>query len=711
MPEQTILDIGGMTCAACVRRVEKALLNSEGVETVVVNFATHRALITHLGSSSHKLIETVERAGYEAHVHQDDAELAVDTEQLRKQTRRVFLSIGLTLPVASLSMAPVHLGVPIHLLLAVLTTVVVFGCGAPIFQRALKAAQTRTATMDTLVSVGVLASWISSVWFMASQPSHTWGHNLYFETSAVIVSLILLGRWLESRAKQKMSASIGSLLALHPKTANRLDENDQITLVKVSELKVGNRVLIKPGEQFPADGVIVDGSSFANESMLTGEPLPVEKSVGDTVVGGSLNEQGSLIVRVTTVGSDSTLARIAKLVDQAQGSRAPLQNLADRVSAIFVPVVIVLAVVTVLYHGVLGAGWSIGLRAGVSVLVAACPCALGLATPTALVVAIGAAAQKGILIKDGEALQRGAEISKIYFDKTGTLTEGKPSVTHFFSDGPRKDEAFKALASAEKLSEHPLSKAILSYPSFDGETFVVSDFQAEQGKGFTAIVDGQLARVGRPEFVDLHLVSSIAKLDELATTGASLVALRWGETEALVAISDQPRAEAGALVSDLHAQGIRAAMLTGDNPGAAAVVANEVGIQEVHAGLLPEDKIRIVQANQTKVGMVGDGINDAPALAAADLSIAMGMGTDAAIHSAGITLLRNDLRAIPQAVKLCRATLRVIKQNLGWAFGYNLLILPLAAAGRLSPMIASAAMALSSVSVISNALRLRSLKL
>lgn len=725
--DETILDVKGMTCASCVARVERALAKAPGVESASVNFATHQATVRHTADvDPGALITAVDRAGYEAvprSIH-DLHTSSEHAEHLRQESEDEFRSMGrnlafaavLTVPVFAISMFYHPRPESWNWLLFLLTTPVIFWCGRSFFIIAARAGRHGTTTMDTLVAIGSGAAWAYSVYglFAFRGNAHHQSEAIYFETGAVIVTLILLGRFLEAKAKGRMSDSIRKLMDLTPKEATVVSDDGSERPISASALVPGHVVRVRPGERMPADGEVVSGDSYVDESMLTGEPVPVPKKVGDRVTGGTVNGQGVLVFRVDRTGKDTILAQIARLVEHAQGSKAPLQSLADKVSSIFVPVVILVALLTVAAYGLFGSGWTDGLLRSVAVLVIACPCALGLATPTALMVGTGRGAELGILIRDGNALERAASISTVLLDKTGTLTAGQPTLTDLVTVGDWTDyDALTVAASLESYSEHPIARAVVEAGAKSSAASVtVDEFLAESGQGVAGKVDDLPARIGKVAWVaggDPIPVAVSQNVAQFEDEGKTTIVLRRGPNWAILAVTDPIHPHSREAVSALVDLGIEPVMVTGDQPTAAQRVAEAVGILRVKAQVLPAEKAKIAQEFQSvsPTAMVGDGINDAPALAQADLGIAMASGTDIAMETAGMTLLRADLRGVPTAIRLARATLSTIKGNLFWAFAYNVVMIPLAVVGLMSPMLAAAAMAFSSISVILNSLRLR----
>lgn len=718
MAKEVEFPVEGMTCASCVVRVEKALKKVDGVESASVNFATERATVSMEDALPvEKLAEAVERAGYtavlappeaeHAHGHTGHDHMAMP-DDLKAQRQNLWIAIALTVPTVALSMFWHPRPEAVNWILLLLSTPVIFGAGRNFFVSSLKAARHGGTTMDTLIAMGSFAAWAYSFWALYAFRGHE-GHgqseHIYFETGAVIVTLILVGKYLEARSKQRMSGAIRMLMNLAPAEATVVRDGVE-SVVPVKDLKVGALFRVRPGEKIAVDGEVVEGESHVDESMLTGEPIPVRKAAGDEVAGATLNTHGTLLVRATKVGADTALAQIVRMVERAQGSKAPVQNLADRVAGIFVPIVIVIALATFALWMSRGASFAEALVPAVAVLVIACPCALGLATPTAIMVGTGRGAELGILVKDGSVLQRAADVQVALLDKTGTLTRGKPEVTDVVTVGSlNRDQVLRLAAAAEQNSEHPLGRAVVVAAAGIADVPPASSFVAIRGEGVEATVEGRKVAVGRhkdPEHADV--------IDGLEAQGRTVAVVRVdGNVEAILAIADQVGEHSAEAVATLREHGVESVMVTGDNRKTAEAVAAQVGIHEVEAEVRPEGKADLVQRWQKGrvVAMVGDGINDAPALAQADIGFAIGTGTDVAIEVADVTLLRSDLRGVPQALQLAKRTMATIKGNLVWAFGYNVLMIPLAAMGKLNPMWAAGAMALSSVSVIANSLRLR----
>ncbi|OJB05259.1 copper-transporting ATPase [Burkholderia ubonensis] len=742
------LDIGGMTCASCAGRVEKALANVPGVARASVNLATERATVHGAAPlDPAALIAAVTAAGYRASrvaappagasglpaaagapASQKPGATDADTRKRREAIRERNLVIAAALLSAPL-IAPMFaapFGVDAMLngwLQLVLASLVQFGFGARFYRAAWHAIKARAGNMDLLVALGTSAAYGLSLWMLLRDPMHP-GH-LYFEASAVIITLVRFGKWLEARAKRQTTEAIRALNALRPDRA-RIVEHGVERDVPLAQVRVGTAVSIRPGERVPVDGRVVSGRSHIDESLITGESLPVAKDDGDPVTAGSINGEGALVVETTAIGAETTLARIIRLVESAQAEKAPIQRLVDRVSAVFVPAILGIAALTLIGWLIAGAGAETAILNAVAVLVIACPCALGLATPAAIMAGTGVAARHGVLIKDAQALELAQRATVIAFDKTGTLTEGKPSVTAFDAVGLPRDEALALAAAVQRHSDHPLARAVVAAHHADvaargGATSapVATDARAVAGRGVEARVAGRLLALGSTRWRDELGIAVPPALDaraaELERAGNTISWLMRADAPraplALIAFGDTVKPGARDAIAALAARGVASALVTGDNRGSAAAVAASLGIGEVHAQVLPDDKARVVAALKRThdgiVAMVGDGINDAPALAAADVGIAMATGTDVAMHTAGITLMRGDPSLVADAIDISKRTYRKIQQNLFWAFVYNLVGVPLAALGWLNPVIAGAAMAFSSVSVVTNALLLR----
>ena len=705
------LPIEGMTCASCVARVEKALKRVPGVASAEVNLATETATVTLAeGAAPETLMAAVRGAGYEARLS------PVEKPAADRAWWPVAMAAALTAPlllpmIAGIANADWMLPGWIQFLLA---TPVQFWLGARFYKAGWKALLARTGNMDLLVALGTSAAYGLSVYMLARH----WDHepHLYFEASAAVITLVLLGKWLEGRAKRQTTEAIRALQALRPETARVLRGSEEVE-VPIAELRMQDHVVVRPGERIPADGVVIGGNSHADESMLTGESLPVAKAQGDAVAGGAVNGEGLLTITVTAVGAQSTLAKIIELVESAQVKKAPIQRLVDRVSAVFVPVVLGIALLTVLSWGIATGNWEQALLNAVAVLVIACPCALGLATPTAIMAGTGVAAKHGILIKDAQALETAHAIEAVAFDKTGTLTVGKPALVALEANHAERQSVLALAAAVQVGSEHPLAKAVVEAAK-GMKTGRATNVKALAGRGVHGTANGRRLAVGSRRWMGelrVDLTSLSAKATALEAQGLTVSWLAdLTDTPVLLAamgFGDQARPEAAEAVQQLHARGVRTVMVTGDNAAAAAAVARSLGIDDVRSQVLPEDKANVIAqlrgGGRRRVAMVGDGVNDAPALAAADLGIAMGSGTDVAMHAAGVTLMRSDPRLVPAAIEISRRTYAKIRQNLFWAFAYNVVGIPLAAFGVLSPVIAGAAMALSSVSVVANTLLLK----
>ena len=763
-PRMLALDIEGMTCASCVNRIERYLRKVDGVVEANVNLATERAsVLARPDVTVDQLIGAVEAAGYEAKLLVDGApsrpgtsaaeaaephaahreaagapETSFQQRHLAETRQRLIVAAVLTAPLllglASMTIAPF---LPTFLtnpwLQLALATPVQFYAGWPFYKGAWKVARHRATDMNTLIAVGTSAAYFYSLaailfpdFFRAAGVVAGGQLPLYFDTAAAIITLILLGRFLEARARSHTSDAIKKLIGLQPRTARVLRDGTERDL-PIEEVVRGDLVLVRPGEKVPVDGVVRDGRSAVDESMVSGEPIPVTKESGADVIGGTLNTSGSFRFEATRVGRDTVLAQIVRLVQEAQGSKAPIQRLADLVTSSFVPAVLGIAALTYVVWFAFGPepAFNLALLNTVAVLIIACPCALGLATPTSIMVGTGKGAEAGVLFRNAEALERLHEVRAVVLDKTGTLTEGKPRVTDIVPspDAPPEDELIRLVASAERGSEHPLGEAIVRYARDERslELPEAADFAATSGQGIAATVDGHLVLVGRPGFLESGGTDSgslRAAAEGLAAAGKTPVFVSIdGRPAAVVAIADTLKAGSVEAVAELHRLGLEVAMLTGDNETTAKAIARQAGVDRVLADVRPDEKaaqVRRLQAEGKLVAMVGDGINDAPALAQADVGIAIGTGTDVAIESGSVTLMSGDLRALVTAFALSRATMRNIKQNLFWAFAYNVALIPLAAGAfypftgiLLDPIFAAAAMALSSVTVVSNALRLR----
>jgi P-type Cu+ transporter len=718
------LRIEGMTCAACVARVERALGHAAGDAAVAVNLASETARVTGASALDRAaLVAAVEAAGYGATVAPESVDVAADEARAIWPSRHdlaiLVVSAALTVPLVLPMVAQVF-GVMVMLpgwLALVLATPVQFWAGARFYRAGWAALRAGSGNMDLLVAIGTSAAYGLSLYLVLAGAAE----RAYFESAAVVITLVLLGRTLEARAKRSTLTAIRALMRLRPDRARVEREGNEVE-IPIADLRLGDIVVVRPGERIAVDGKIVDGISHVDEAMVTGESMPVAKQAGDAVIGGTINGEGRLRVRTGALGAQSTLARIIALVEGAQASKPPVQRLVDRVSAIFVPIVLAIAAATLIVWLAAGADPEAAAIAAISVLVIACPCALGLATPTAIMVASGMAARAGILIRDAASLELAHRATHVVFDKTGTLTEGKPRVTAIRPLTGSPDDFLALVAAAEQGSEHPIGKALLSAAKARGLALApLRDFRAVAGSGATARVAGRDLVIGTRAFAMAApglAADDVVSLDRLVNSlderGATLVyAVETAPVArplGIVAIADAPRPEAVPAVAALKALGVECTLLTGDNAAAAQAVAGAVGIATVIAGVPPAEKavaITRLRASGAVVAMVGDGINDAPALAAADIGIAMGSGTDVAMEVAGITLMRADPRLVASAIRLARATRAKIRANLFWAFIYNVVGIPLAASGVLSPMLAGAAMAFSSVSVVASSLLLR----
>lgn len=723
--EQVEFDVFGMTCAACSTRIEKVLNKQDGVTRATVNLATESATVEFNPAviSEQELIQRIQKLGYDAKVKADAAERKTHKEQQIKALRTKLIVAGiLSLPLLitmldhlfRIELPAIFMNPWFQFLLA---TPVQFFIGWQFYVGAYKNLRNGSANMDVLVALGTSAAYFYSL-YEAIKTIGNSGYvpHLYFETSAVLITLILLGKYLEVRAKSQTTQAISRLLGLQAKQARVVRDGKEI-LIPVEDVVVGDRLIVKPGEKIPVDGVVVKGSTAVDESMLTGESIPVEKTVGSEVIGATLNKNGTIEMRATKVGKDTALAGIVKIVEEAQGSKAPIQRMADIISGYFVPIVVVIAVLTFIiwFTFVTPGNFEPALVAAIAVLVIACPCALGLATPTSIMVGTGRSAENGILFKGGEHLERTQELDTIVLDKTGTITKGEPEVTDFTGD----KELLQYVASAEKASEHPLAEAIVKYAKEQGIPLLETEtFTAIPGHGIEAMIDGKHVLVGTRKLMRDRGVA-IAPFEELMNEyersgKTAMVIAIDGKYQGVIAVADTVKETAKEAIRELKQLGLDVIMLTGDNERTARAIAKDVGIDHVIAQVLPGDKadrIKELQLQGKKVGMVGDGINDAPALAVADIGIAIGTGSDVAIETADVTILGGDLKLIPKAIRLSRATMRNIKQNLFWALVYNSLGIPIAALGLLAPWIAGAAMAFSSVSVVTNSLRLKRVKI
>ncbi|MBD3921115.1 copper-translocating P-type ATPase [Paenibacillus sp. PR3] len=732
-------NLEGMTCAACANRIEKGLGKLPGVEKATVNFAMETAHVEYNPSavSPMDMERRVTQLGYTAVQKQKEAQLASKKDRTTAQRNRLFLSIILSLPLLWTMVShfawldwiylPEWLANPWTQL--ALATPVQFYIGGPFYIGAFKALRNRSANMDVLVALGTSAAYFYSLYetikwqnaggTMSGHGMMAEGPQLYFETSAILITLVIMGKLFEARAKGRSSQAIQSLMKLQAKTATVLRDREE-HVVPVEQVVVGDVLLVKPGDAIPVDGVVLDGQSSVDESMLTGESMPVDVSAGDRVIGASLNRNGVLKIRAEKVGADTALAQIIKVVEDAQSSKAPIQRLADVISGVFVPIVVAIAVIT-------SAIWFIWIEPGntaqaleiaIAVLVIACPCALGLATPTSVMAGSGRAAELGVLFKGGEHLEQTHRIDTVVLDKTGTVTHGKPQLTDVVADYP--NELLRLVAAAERLSEHPVAEAIAAGAKARGLSLPDAEqFEALPGYGIQAVVEGHELLVGARRLlerygVDLTTADSAVESSLEAQGKTVMLAAVDGSFAGLIAVADTVKESSREAVLRLRSLGIQVRMATGDNERTAAAIAQQVGIEHVIAGVLPEQKAAEIQRLQQqghKVAMVGDGINDAPALAAADVGIAIGTGTDVAVETSDVTLMRGDLGGIADAIELSRATMRNIRQNLFWALAYNAIGIPIAAAGLLAPWVAGAAMAASSVSVVLNALRLQRLRL
>ncbi len=722
------LRVSGMTCAACSARVEKKLDSLEGVKAANVNLGTEKATVEYLPEqiTVADLIKAVRSVGYEAEIVEDisrDQEMEEKEAEIQNLRILLVISIALSLPLL-LSMLLSILGwdwagtawLHNQYFQLIIATPIQFLIGARFYQQSYYALRSGSANMDVLIAMGTSAAYFFSLYnVFFEEVGLGMMKSLYFETSAIIITLVLLGKYFEAVAKGKTSEAIRKLAALQAKTARVVREGVEVD-IPIEEVEIGDIVIVRPGEKVPVDGRIVEGHSSLDESMLTGESIPVDKQIGDMVFGATINKFGTFKLEATRIGKETALAQIIKMVEDAQGSKAPIQKIADQVAGVFVPTVLAIAAVTFVIWYLLGQGINQALFSAVAVLVIACPCALGLATPTAIMVGTGKGAENGILIKGGEHLEAAYKLNAVVVDKTGTITKGIPELTDVLSLGDLEPDDILQLASiAEKRSEHPLGVAIAARAiEVFGQLSEPDSFEAIPGRGVQAVVDGKTVYVGtrrlmREKGIDIEgLESRITELEDQGKT-AMLMAVE-DKLAGILAVADTVKESSPEAIADLQNMGIEVYMITGDNHRTADAIARQVGIRHVLAEVLPENKaeqVNQLQAEGKIVAMVGDGINDAPALATAHIGMAMGTGTDIAMEAADITLMRGDLRTIPAAIRLSRQTMRKIKQNLFWAFIYNIIGIPIAALGMLNPVIAGAAMAFSSVSVVTNSLTLR----
>ena len=747
MSEKKEYKLSGMTCAACAMTVEMAVKDLETVEDVSVNLATERlSLLPKAGFDSQQVLAAVAEAGYQAEEKGKDRpsdvseEAAMKAKELERKKRQLLILLATALPLLYISMGSMiglpmpsfldHMAHPLVFVLSqLLLTLPAVWIGRGFYQRGFRNLIKKHPNMDSLIAVGTSAAFLYSLYSVGQVflGHHAFVHQLYFESVAVIITLVLLGKYLESSAKGRTSQAIQSLLELVPSQATVIRYGEAVT-IDTEDIRVGDIIRIKPGERMPVDGLVTEGQTFVDESMMTGESVPIEKKVGDTITSATINQNGSIDYQATRVGSDTTLAQIVRLVEEAQGSKAPIAALADKISLYFVPIVLGLATLSTLgWYFLAGESLSFSLSIFIAVLVIACPCALGLATPTAIMVGTGKGAENGILIKSGQALEAAYQLDTIVLDKTGTITVGKPSLTDLLplSDFNRSD-LLRLIASAEQHSEHPLAQAILEAAKEEGlDLLPVSHFEAIVGRGLAAQVEGRHLLVGNESLMkEKHIDSSAfqEQLLELSQEGktAMFVAID-GQLAGILAVADEIKSSSLKAVQELQSMGLEVIMLTGDREETAKAIAQKAGIQKVIAGVLPDGKataIKNLQEAGKKLAMVGDGINDAPALVQADVGIAIGSGADVAIESADVVLMHSDLQDVVKAIKLSQATIRNIKENLFWAFAYNTLGIPIAmgllhlfGGPLLNPMLAGLAMSLSSVSVVANALRLGRFKL
>ena len=737
--------VTGMTCANCAANIERALNKKvSGLVSATVNFASERATVEYIPGAAtlQEMIAAIEAAGYgvispEEISEEEDAEQIARQAEIRDQTRKFIVGVVFALPLFVLSMSrdfnligPWSHAAWVNWFFWALATPVQFYTGWDYYVNGFKSLKNKSANMDVLIAMGSSVAYFYSLALLISP---TLGQHVYFETAAVIITLIKLGKMLESRTKGRTGGAIRKLIGLRPKTATII-ENDVEKEIPITQVKLEDTVLVRPGERIPVDGIVIEGASSVDESMLSGEPLPVDKRAGDKVVGGTINGEGLLKFKAAAVGKDTVLAQIIRLVQEAQGSKAPIQALADKVAAIFVPTIIALAIVVFfIWWGIAGEFVPAMIRL-VAVLVIACPCALGLATPTAIMAGTGKGAERGILFKNSEALEMATKLDTIVLDKTGTITIGKPAVVDIIPIEPQcktAEDLLKLGASVEKGSEHPLGKAIVRHAESEGVPLLApEEFKASGGSGVQARINGSMVMVGKPDWfreLKIPIGPAAERIRQLQSHGKTvMVVARENRLCGLIAVSDELKPDSPEAIAELHAQKLKVVMLTGDNLQTARSMANQVNIDDIFAEVKPDEKslkIKELQQKGERVGMVGDGINDAPALAQADVGLAIGTGTDVAIETAGVILSSGSLAGVPRAIRLSRATMNTIKQNLFWAFGYNVILIPVAAGilypfetlpnmlRQLHPILAALAMAFSSVSVVTNSLRLYKAKI
>lgn len=719
--ESVELTISGMTCAACSNRIEKVLNKIDGVINANVNLTTEQATVEYYRGvvNSDDFISKIQNLGYDAKVKEGQNQYSNKDKRLKKQLTKLVIAAILSIPLlATMLVHLFHMPLPSIFMNPwfqfILATPVQFIIGWQFYKGAYKNLKNGSANMDVLVALGTSAAYFYSIYEMFKWLNHTTQMpHLYFETSAVLITLILFGKYLETKAKTQTTNALGELLSLQAKEARVIKDNKEM-MIPAKDVQVNDNILIKPGEKIPVDGVILKVTTSIDESMLTGESIPVDKQINDKVIGATINQNGAIVIQATQVGNDTALANIIKVVEQAQGSKAPIQRLADQISGYFVPTVIGIALLTfIIWITLVHFGqFEPALVAAISVLVIACPCSLGLATPTSIMVGTGRAAEKGILFKGGQYVEQAQNIDTIVLDKTGTITNGKPVVTDFEGD----NETLQLLASAEYASEHPLAKAIVDHAQTNDINLINTDtFNALPGHGVESSVSQKQVLVGNRQLMrsnNVELSNHIeSKMTDWESNGKTvmLIAIN-GVYQGMIAVADTIKDNAVESIRRLHDMNINVVMLTGDNDNTAQAIAQQVGIDRVIANVLPDEKsahITHLQKEGKQVAMVGDGVNDAPALVTADIGIAMGTGTEVAIEAADITILGGDLSLLPKTLSISQLTMRNIRQNLIWAFGYNIAGIPIAALGLLAPWIAGAAMALSSVSVVTNALRLK----